>query len=120
MTGRDANADLLDRRRRTIGPSLSLSYRHPLTIVRGEGAYLYDADGRGYLDLVNNVAHVGHANPHVVEAAARQKALLETNTRYLHPAVLDYADRLVATLPAPLEVAYLVNSGSEALSLIHI
>ncbi len=116
MTARDASADtdLLARRRRAIGPSLSLSYRRPLTIVRGEGAYLYDADGRGYLDLVNNVAHVGHANPRVVEAAARQKALLETNTRYLHPAVLDYADRLVATLPAPLEVAYLVNSGSEA------
>ena len=112
MTHEDA--DLLARRRRSIGPSLSLSYRHPLTIVRGEGAYLYDPDGRGYLDLVNNVAHVGHANPRVVEAAARQKAILETNTRYLHPAILDYADRLVATLPAPLEVAYLVNSGSEA------
>jgi 4-aminobutyrate aminotransferase-like enzyme len=93
---------------------LSLSYRKPLTIVRGEGAYLYDADGRAYLDLVNNVAHVGHAHPRVVDAATRQKALLETNTRYLHPAILDYAERLVATLPAPLDVAYLVNSGSEA------
>lgn len=106
--------DLLTRRRGRIGPSLSLSYRHPLTIVRGEGAYLYDDEGRPYLDLVNNVAHVGHAHPRVVEAAARQKAILETNTRYLHPAILDYADRLVATLPAPLEVVYLVNSGSEA------
>ncbi len=105
---------LLARRRRLLGPSLSLSYRSPLTIVRGEGAYLYDADGRAYLDLVNNVAHVGHAHPRVVEAAARQKAVLETNTRYLHPAVLDYAERLIATLPPSLEVAYLVNSGSEA------
>ena len=105
---------LLARRRRSMGPSLSLSYRTPLTIVRGEGAYLYDADGRAYLDLVNNVAHVGHAHPRVVEAAARQKALLETNTRYLHPAVLDYAERLLSTLPRSLEVAYLVNSGSEA------
>ena len=106
--------DLLARRRRLLGPSLSLSYRRPLTIVRGEGAYLYDDDGRAYLDLVNNVAHVGHAHPRVVEAAARQKALLETNTRYLHPAILDYAERLIATLPPPLEVVYLVNSGSEA------
>jgi 4-aminobutyrate aminotransferase-like enzyme len=113
MSGAD-HGDLLARRRRVIGPSLSLSYRKPLTIVRGEGAYLYDADGRAYLDLVNNVAHVGHAHPRVVDAATRQKALLETNTRYLHPAILDYAERLVATLPAPLDVAYLVNSGSEA------
>ena len=74
MSGPDRD-DLLARRRRVIGPSLSLSYREPLTIVRGEGAYLYDDAGRGYLDLVNNVAHVGHAHPRVVEAAARQKAL---------------------------------------------
>ena len=109
-----ARDPLLARRRRSIGPSLSLSYRSPLTIVRGEGAYLFDPDGKAYLDLVNNVAHVGHAHPRVVEAAARQKALLETNTRYLHPAILDYAERLIATLPPSLEVAYLVNSGSEA------
>lgn len=111
MTGHD---DLLARRRQRLGRELSLSYRDPLTIVRGQGAYLYDADDRPYLDLVNNVAHVGHAHPRVVEAAARQKAILETNTRYLHPMILDYADRLVATLPAPLEVVHLVNSGSEA------
>lgn len=109
-----SNGDLLARRRVRLGPSLSLSYREPLTIVRGEGAYLYDAGGHAYLDLVNNVAHVGHAHPKVVEAAARQKAILETNTRYLHPAILDYADRLAATLPAGLEVIHLVNSGSEA------
>lgn len=106
--------DLLARRRRRLGADLSLSYREPLTIVRGQGAYLYDASGRAYLDLVNNVAHVGHAHPRVVEAAARQKSILETNTRYLHPAILDYSDRLAATLPAHLEVVHLVNSGSEA------
>ncbi len=105
---------LFARRQRRLGRELSLSYREPLTIVRGRGAYLYDADDRPYLDLVNNVAHVGHAHPHVVEAAAHQKAILETNTRYLHPLILEYADRLVATLPAPLEVVHLVNSGSEA------
>ena len=106
--------DLLARRRARLGRSLSLSYREPLTIVRGEGAHVYDADGRAYLDLVNNVAHVGHAHPRVVEAAARQKAVLETNTRYLHPTILEYADRLAATLPPHLEVIHLVNSGSEA------
>ena len=105
---------LLERRHRLLGPSLSLSYGRPLTIVRGAGMYLYDTDGRAYLDLVNNVAHVGHAHPRVVAAGAAQKALLETNTRYLHPAILDYTERLIATLPTSLEVAYLVNSGSEA------
>ncbi|HEY7523210.1 MAG TPA: aminotransferase class III-fold pyridoxal phosphate-dependent enzyme [Candidatus Limnocylindrales bacterium] len=105
---------LLERRRRLLGPSLSLSYRTPLHIVRGRGAYLYDADGTEFLDCVNNVAHVGHAHPRVVEAASRQMAELNTNTRYLHETVLDYAERLTATLPDPLEVAYFVNSGSEA------
>src|SRR5206468_7767701 len=53
--------EILVARRDLLGPSLSLSYRTPLHIVRGEGAHLYDADGRAYLDCVNNVAHVGHA-----------------------------------------------------------
>ncbi|HEY7524921.1 MAG TPA: aminotransferase class III-fold pyridoxal phosphate-dependent enzyme [Candidatus Limnocylindrales bacterium] len=109
-----AAESLLDRRHRLLGPSLSLSYRSPLHIVRGRGAHLYDADGIEYLDCVNNVAHVGHAHPRVVEAAARQMAELNTNTRYLHEKVLEYAERLTATLPDPLEVAFFVNSGSEA------
>ena len=106
--------DLLAARRRLLGPSLSLSYRTPLHIVRGEGAYLYDADGREYLDCVNNVAHVGHAHPRVVEAGAVQMRLLNTNTRYLHENVLRYAERLTALLPDHLEVCYFTNSGSEA------
>ena len=109
-----SDESLLARRRHRLGADLSLSYREPLTIVRGGGAYLYDAEGRAYLDLVNNVAHVGHAHSRVVAAAADQKALLETNTRYLHPTILEYADRLAATLPPHLEVVHLVNSGSEA------
>jgi 4-aminobutyrate aminotransferase-like enzyme len=106
--------DLLEARERLLGPSLSLSYRTPLHIVRGEGAYLYDANGRAYLDCVNNVAHVGHAHPRVVEAGAAQMRQLNTNTRYLHELVLRYADRLTALLPDHLEVCYFVNSGSEA------
>ena len=106
--------DLLARRRRLLGPSLSLSYRTPLHIVRGEGAYLFDAEGRAYLDCVNNVAHVGHAHPRVVEAGSAQMRLLNTNTRYLHDNVIRYAERLTAFLPAHLEVAFFTNSGSEA------
>ncbi|HEY8438554.1 MAG TPA: aminotransferase class III-fold pyridoxal phosphate-dependent enzyme [Candidatus Limnocylindrales bacterium] len=109
-----AAEDLLTARRRLLGPSLSLSYRTPLHIVRGEGAHLYDADGRSYLDCVNNVAHVGHAHPRVVDAGAAQMRLLNTNTRYLHDLVLRYAERLTDLLPSHLEVCYFVNSGSEA------
>jgi 4-aminobutyrate aminotransferase-like enzyme len=105
---------ILAARRRRLGPSLSLSYRTPLHIVRGQGAYLYDADGRAYLDCVNNVAHVGHANPRVVEAGIAQMRVLNTNTRYLHENVVRYAERLTALLPDGLEVCYFVNSGSEA------
>ena len=106
--------DILARRERFLGPSLSLSYEEPLQIVRGIGQYLYDENGRAYLDGVNNVCHVGHSHPHVVEALAGQAALLNTNTRYLHPTIVRYAERLLATLPEPLEVLFFVCSGSEA------
>ena len=110
----DEPAALEPRRANDLGPSLSTSYRRHLSIVRGEGAWLFDHNGRGYLDCVNNVAHVGHAHPHVVQAIARQAALLNTNTRYLHRTILDYAERLAATFPDPLRVVYFTNSGSEA------
>ena len=110
----EAADGLLARRRERLGPSLSLSYRTPLHIVRGEGAYLFDPEGRAYLDCVNNVAHVGHAHPRVVEAGAAQLRLLNTNTRYLHDNVIRYAERLTALLPEHLEVAFFTNSGSEA------
>jgi 4-aminobutyrate aminotransferase-like enzyme len=106
--------EILAARRRLLGPSLSLSYRTPLHVVRGEGAYLYDAAGRAYLDCVNNVAHVGHAHPRVVEAGVVQMRLLNTNTRYLHELVVRYAERLTALLPDHLEVCFFTNSGSEA------
>ena len=112
---RDATVrDLITRRARYIGPSLSLAYRRPLKIVRGAGQYLYDHTGRSYLDCVNNVCHVGHCHPHVVGAAQRQMATLNTNTRYLHDNLVEYAERLTATMPDPLEVCYFVCSGSEA------
>ena len=105
---------ILESRRQHLGPSLSISYRRPLTIVRGWKQFLYDADGLRYLDAVNNVPHVGHCHPRVVRAAREQMAVLNTNTRYLHERLVEYAERLTATLPEPLRVCYLVNSGSEA------
>ena len=86
--------EILESRQERIGPSLSVSYRRPLTIVRGWMQHLYDADGRTYLDAVNNVAHVGHCHPRVVEAGRRQMAALNTNTRYLHARLVEYAERL--------------------------
>jgi 4-aminobutyrate aminotransferase-like enzyme len=97
-----------------MGRSLSLSYRRPLHIVRGAMQHLLDADGRRYLDAVNNVAHVGHAHPAVVRAGQRQMNVLNTNTRYLHGLILEYAERLTSMLPHPLSVCYFVCSGSEA------
>ena len=107
-------AEIIRQREVRLSRNLSLNFREPLHIVSGEGAYLYDADGRAYLDLVNNVAHVGHANPYVVQAGTRQMGILNTNTRFLHDAIVEYARGLVATLPDPLSVVFLVNSGSEA------
>jgi 4-aminobutyrate aminotransferase-like enzyme/Ser/Thr protein kinase RdoA (MazF antagonist) len=101
-------------RRNLLGPNLSLSYRRPLKIVRGWRQYLYDDAGRAYLDCYNNVPLVGHSHPRVVRAAKEQLGLLNTNTRYLHENVVRYAERLIALLPEPLQVAFFVNSGTEA------
>jgi 4-aminobutyrate aminotransferase-like enzyme/Ser/Thr protein kinase RdoA (MazF antagonist) len=107
-------AALLAARHARLGPNLSLHYTDPLHIVRGRGQYLYDKVGRTYLDCVNNVCHVGHSHPRVVQAAWRQMAVLNTNTRYLHENLVRYAERLSAVLPEPLRVCYFVCSGSEA------
>ena len=105
---------LMQRRQRFLGRNLSVAYQKPLHIVRGEMQYLFDEEGRRYLDAYNNVAHVGHCHPKVVAAAQRQMAVLNTNTRYLSDLILEYAEALKATLPEPLSVCYFVNSGSEA------
>jgi 4-aminobutyrate aminotransferase-like enzyme len=107
-------AQILTLREKRIGRNLSISYKKPLEIVRGFMQYLYDQDGRRYLDAVNNVAHVGHCHPRVVKAGQEQMAVLNTNTRYLHENLVRYAERLCATLPEPLRVCYFVCSGSEA------
>lgn len=104
----------LAARRAMIGGNLSIAYREPVRLVRGWMQHLYDNEGRRYLDAYNNVPHVGHCHPRVVEAAASQMRLLNTNTRYLSDRLVEYADRLLATFPPELEVCYVLNSASEA------
>ena len=105
---------LLKRRRAALNPALSLSYQQPLKIVRAYLQQLYDQDGQPYLDCVNNVPHVGHSHPRVLRSARDQMAILNTNTRYLHDTIVEYAEMLTTTLPDPLSVCFFVNSGSEA------
>jgi 4-aminobutyrate aminotransferase-like enzyme/Ser/Thr protein kinase RdoA (MazF antagonist) len=115
FTDRGAPAvDLLARRHARLSRALSVSYREPLKMIRGRAQFLYDEGDRPFLDLVNNVCHVGHCHPRVVRAGAEQMARLNTNTRYLSDLVVEYAERLCATLPAPLDTCLFVNSGSEA------
>ncbi|MEM6825972.1 MAG: aminotransferase class III-fold pyridoxal phosphate-dependent enzyme [Pseudomonadota bacterium] len=109
-----ATRALLDRRARLLGPNVPTFYDEPVHLVRGEGVWLWDAEGRRYLDCYNNVPHVGHCHPKVVDAIARQAATLNTHTRYLHEAILEYADALTATFSAPLDSAILTCTGSEA------
>ena len=106
--------DILSIRKKLLGRNLSVSYRDHLHIVRGFKQHLYDETGQRYLDMVNNVAHVGHEHPHVVRAAQRQIGVLNTNARYLHRNLTEYAQALLARFPADLSVCYFVNSGSEA------
>jgi 4-aminobutyrate aminotransferase-like enzyme/Ser/Thr protein kinase RdoA (MazF antagonist) len=106
---------LVARRSRAFGPAVTPpTYRTPLHLVRGEGVWLIDADGRRYLDAYNNVPVVGHEHPRVVEAVVRQARRLNTNSRYLHETALEVAERLIATTGGELDVVMFVNSGSEA------
>jgi len=115
-TAREPAAQPIDlaRRHRLMGVGAELFYERPLHIVRGSGVWLYDLEGRSYLDVYNNVPHVGHTHPTVVAAIQKQTAILATHTRYLHARILEYAERLTATLPARLDTCIFVNSGSEA------
>lgn len=105
---------MIARRQRLLGPAYRLFYENPVHVVRGEGTRLYDPDGNAYLDVYNNVACVGHSHPHVVEAIARQAAVLNTHTRYLNDLVLDYAERLLALFPPALAHVMFTCTGSEA------
>lgn len=112
-----AVADLVARRRRTFGPTSMLFYKQPLHLVRAEGVWLHDASGTRYLDAYNNVPSVGHCNPRVTAAVARQMAQLNTNTRYLYDNVYEYAERLLATFPSELSNVVFTCTGSESVDL---
>lgn len=105
-------------RRRHLAPALKAHYMNapagPLKPVMGRGQYLYDAHGTQYLDLVNNVCHVGHCHPRLVEAASTQLGKLNTNARYLHDNIVRLSDELVARFPSSLTTVYFCNSGTEA------
>ncbi|MFF3885519.1 aminotransferase class III-fold pyridoxal phosphate-dependent enzyme [Streptomyces sp. NPDC001914] len=111
--GEVTNRALIERRMRHVGNSV-LFYADPLHIVRGEGVWLHDAQGRRYLDCYNNVASVGHCRPEVVDALTAQARLLNTHTRYLHGTVVDYAEKLTSLLPDGLDVCTFVCTGTEA------
>ena len=108
------DAERRAERKARFARNLKLSYARPLTAVRGWKHFLYDQWGREYLDCYNNVPQVGHCHPRLVRVLAEQARLLNTNSRYLQEAHLEYGHALAARFPAPLEVVFLVNSGSEA------
>ena len=99
MDNTDSVANMIARRDRLLGKAYRLFYDVPLHVTRGEGVWLYDADGVKYLDVYNNVPHVGHCHPHVVAALTEQIKTLNTHTRYLHEGVLYYAEMLIAKFP---------------------
>ncbi|NEA37531.1 aminotransferase class III-fold pyridoxal phosphate-dependent enzyme [Streptomyces sp. SID13031] len=114
-SAQEPDATLAQRRSTALGGKLSpLFYREPLQVVRATGPWVHTADGRRYLDAYNNVPVVGHAHPAVVQAISRQAAVLNLNSRYLHPNAIELAERLTASMPDGLDTCVFVNSGSEA------
>ncbi|MHA1910779.1 MAG: aminotransferase class III-fold pyridoxal phosphate-dependent enzyme [Candidatus Kariarchaeaceae archaeon] len=108
-------SESINQRKEVLSKTMSIAYNmNPLKIVRGWMQFLIDSEGRVYLDAVNNVPHVGHSNPKVVEALCNQARVLNTNTRYLHDTISKYAKLLLSKMPEPLSVCFFVNSGSEA------
>lgn len=105
---------LVRKRLETVGPTSMLFYEEPLHIVRGEGVWLFDDQGQRYLDVYNNVPSVGHCHPRVVQAVAEQMGTLNIHTRYLHEGIHRYSERLLATLPPPLNRLVMMCTGSES------
>ncbi len=115
----NTNESLIERRKRAMGPASEHFYERPLYLTKGEGVWLYDNDGKRYLDCYNNVPSVGHCHPHVVRQISKQIATLNTHTRYLHHAIVEYAEMLADTLPGDLSVCTLVCTGTEANDLAY-
>ncbi|MDH3673731.1 MAG: aminotransferase class III-fold pyridoxal phosphate-dependent enzyme [Gammaproteobacteria bacterium] len=112
-----ANASLQHRRDLALGSGAELFYDTPLEIVRGEGVYLYDRDGRRYVDMYNNVPCVGHANPVVVQAMAKQQATVNVHSRYLHEGIVTFAERLAGLNHDGIESVVFSCSGTEAVEV---
>lgn len=108
------DAELIQRREHLLGRNMSMFYERPVHLVKGEGVWVWDADGRKYLDCYNNVPHVGHCHPRVVEAICRQAGMLNTHTRYLHELILDYAEQLLGTFDPAIDALIMTCTGSEA------
>ena len=106
--------DAVQRRLKSFGSASVLFYQQPLRMERADGVWMFDSEGRRYLDLYNNVPSVGHSHPRVVEAIRRQVGLLNTHTRYLSDVVDGYAERLLATFPPDIDQLVLTCTGSEA------
>lgn len=107
-----ATESLITARERVLGPSYRLFYERPVHLVRGQGSHLFDNEGNRYLDAYNNVASVGHCHPHVVGAVTRQLSALNTHTRYLHEGIVDYSERLLATMPTAIDQVMYACTGS--------
>ena len=110
----EATKELIERREKYMGGAYRLFYRKPVNLVRGQGEYLWDAEGTQYLDMYNNVAGVGHCNPAVVDAVDEQMKLLNTHTRYLHTRIVDYSEEILAMLPKEIDKIMYMCTGSEA------
>ncbi|WP_061300607.1 aminotransferase [Herbidospora cretacea] len=103
--------------RRALAEVQEHYYADPPQIERGWRQHLTDTGARTYLDMVNNVAAIGHAHPRLTEAVSRQLALLNTNSRFNYRAIAEFSQRLADLAPDPLDTVFLVNSGSEAVDL---
>ena len=110
----DDSEELWRRRANSFATVQEHYYDNPPRIERGWREHMLATDGRSYLDMVNNVAILGHGHPVLADAAARQWRRLNTNSRFNYGSVVALSERLAATLPDPLDTVFLVNSGSEA------
>ncbi|HKK90514.1 MAG TPA: aminotransferase class III-fold pyridoxal phosphate-dependent enzyme, partial [Desulfobacteraceae bacterium] len=109
-----SKAGLMAERKARFGQNLKLTYTDPVMFLRGWKTHLFDEWGTPFLDCYNNVPHVGHAHPRIQAVAADQLQRMNSNTRYLHPAQIAFAEKITSYMPDPLSICFFVNSGSEA------
>ena len=109
--------EYIEKREKYLSKILSLSYKHPLVMDQSAFQYMYDVYGNTFLDAYNNIPHVGHSHPIVLEAAQKQMSKLNTNTRYLYSKINEYAEHLLSYFPSKLNKIFFLNSGSEASDL---